>query len=78
MSEPWFRPWARFSYEPTTWQGRVVIAAMVVVTVPLGLVFLIYSESRPLMAWAAGGVSVVAFFVGHAIVLWKMDRDYRR
>ena len=37
MSEPWFRRYAGFSYRPVTWQGRIVVAAMAVVAIPLGI-----------------------------------------
>lgn len=78
MSDPWFRPYARISYQPATWQGWAVVTAMAAVAVPLGIVSVIYAEAHRLMAWTAGIVAVVSVAVGHGIVVWKMDRDYRR
>jgi len=51
---------------------------MAAVAVPLGIVSVIYAETHPLMAWTAGIVAVVCVAVGHGIVVWKMDRDYRQ
>jgi hypothetical protein len=78
MSEPWFRRYAGFSYRPVTWQGRVVVAAMAVVAIPLGIASVVYSESQPLLAFATGAVALTAAFVGHIIVFWKIEQDYRR
>jgi len=48
---------------------------MALTVIPLGLVFVIYAEDRPLMGWAAGVVSMIVLFIGHAVVFWKMERD---
>ena len=78
MSEPWFRPYAWFSYRPITWQGRALLAGMAAITIPLGLVWLFNADTRPLLAWTAGGLAAVAALIGHAIIVWKMERDYGR
>jgi|KBSSwiStaDraftv2_1062776.scaffolds.fasta_scaffold1915022_2 hypothetical protein len=78
MSDPWFRPYARISYQPATWQGWAVIAAMAAVAGPLGIVSVFIAESRPVLSWTLGVLAVLAVLVGHGVVVWKMDRDYRR
>jgi hypothetical protein len=78
MSEPWFRRHANFSYRPVTWQGRIVVAAMAVVAIPFGIASLIYSESQPALSFAAGALALTAAIVGHVIMFWKMEHDYRR
>ncbi len=78
MSHPWFRPYARFSYRPVTWEGRAVLAAMVTVFIALGLASLHYAETRPALLWLLGGLAVAGALLGHAVVAWKMERDYRR
>ena len=78
MSEPWFRPYAGFSYRPTTWQGRFVIGLMVVVGIPAGIAWLLFIDTRPGLASALGTVGALAALVGHAVVLWKMDLGYGR
>ena len=77
MSTPWFRPYARFSYRPVTAEGRAVIAAMVIFSVPLGIASLAYAESHQLVSWVLGCAAVVVALVGHAVVVWKMEREYR-
>ena len=77
MSYPWFRPYARFSYRPVTWEGRAVVAAMAVVSIPLGLASLFYADTRPALSWLLGGLAVAAVLIGHAVVAWKIERDYQ-
>lgn len=62
---------------PISWQGWAVIAAMVTVCVPFGLVFLLYADTYPVLGWGAGVIAVAAAFAGHAVVVWKLERDYR-
>jgi hypothetical protein len=73
MSEPWFRPNGVLRYRPLTWQGRVLMAATWLPVI--GFVVFAREES---VAWIAGGIAFAIFFVGHAVVLWKMDWGYGR
>jgi p-aminobenzoyl-glutamate transporter AbgT len=76
MDEPWFRKFAGFSYRPIRWQGTAVLAAMVGVCIPCGAVFLVYVDSHPLIGWGAAITGAAAAFAGHAVVVWKLERDY--
>jgi hypothetical protein len=51
---------------------------MVVVSIPLGFAALFYADTRPDLSWLLGGLAVAAALFGHAVVAWKMERDYRR
>lgn len=54
------------------------MAAMAVVAAPFGIASLIYADSRPALSLAAGGVALAAALIGHVVVFWKMEYDYRR
>lgn len=73
---PWFRKYAGFSYKPVCWQGRVVLALMLMVSLPSGIVFIFYVDSHPVLGWSAGVFCVAAVAIGHAFVVWKLERDY--
>ena len=75
MEEPWFRKFGAFGYAPIRWQGAAVLAVMTGVFVPSGAVFLTYVD-RPLIGWGAAIVGVAAAVAGHAVVIWKVERDY--
>ena len=76
MEEPWFRKFGGFGYVPIKRQGVAVLAAMVGVFIPSGAVFLAYVDRQPLIGWGAAVVSVAAAFAGHAVVIWKLERDW--
>jgi hypothetical protein len=76
MSTPWFRRYAAFSYRPTTWQGRSVIAGMAVIAIPSGIAWLSYADTHPAFAFTAGVAALLSALIGHAVVLWKMDWNY--
>ena len=78
MAGTWFRRYARFSYLPTTWQGSATIGVMGLVAIPAGITWLSLADTRPTVASLAGAIAVAAALAGHAIVLWKMDWNYRR
>lgn len=76
MTGPWFRRYAGFSYIPTTWQGWAVIAAMVAVFIPCVALSMSLGETQPTLAWVIESIGVLAVFVGHVVVFWKMDWGY--
>ena len=78
MSEPWFRRYGGFGYQPTTWQGRAVVAGMAIVAIPSGIASLSIADTRPALAFAAGTTALLAALVGHILVIWKMDWGYGR
>jgi len=78
MSGPWFRRYFGFGYQATTWQGRAVIAAMALISIPSGLTWLALADTRPQFASWAGDLAVAAALAGHLVVLWKMDWGYGR
>lgn len=71
MSEPWSRPYAGFSCRLVTRKECTVIAGAVAVAVALGFDLLLVSG-------VTNGLAVIAAGVGRAVVLWKLEHDYRR
>jgi hypothetical protein len=76
MTDPWFRRYAGFSYKPTTWQGWTVIAIMAAVFIACGALWMSLVDTQPTLAWIIATIGFLAAVAGHAVVLWKMDRDY--
>jgi hypothetical protein len=76
MDGPWFRKHPWFLYLPIRREGVAVILAMIAVTVPSGLIFGFYVDREPVLGWSAAIVGAAAFFVGHAVVVWKLEQNY--
>ena len=74
MNEPWFRK-KGFTYVPIAWQGRAILFAMAAVSIPLGYIFVMSADSRPILGWTAGLLAMTAVLAGHVIVVWRMDQD---
>jgi hypothetical protein len=51
---------------------------MALLAIPLGIASAVYAETHPVVAWLLGGGFVATALIGHAVVVWKMERDYRR
>jgi hypothetical protein len=66
-----------FGYVPISWQGWAVLAAMLLVAVPSGLLSLTLVQSNPAASWICDALFVFAALIGHATVIWKLERTYR-
>jgi membrane associated rhomboid family serine protease len=75
MNEPWFRRFAGFSYKPIRREGVLVLLAMAAVVIPCGVIFVVVRD-RPLVEWSAAVIGVIAGIIGHAVIVWKLERDY--
>jgi len=76
VSGPWFRRYF-FSFKATTWQGRLVVGAML--AVPLACFLLADQFERwPVVSWALGIVGFIVLVAGFALVCWKTDWSYGR
>ena len=51
---------------------------MAVVAVPSAIASLSLAEAHSALASVAGGIAVLTALAAHAVVLWKMDWNYRR
>ena len=78
MSEPWFEPKRPFSFRSLTWQGRAVITATYVVMTLAIIWGFFFADPETAAWWISGAVGLLAFVIGHTIVLWKMDWGYGR
>ena len=78
MDGPWFRKFGGFGYIPIRWEGVGVLVAMAAVCIPCLSISLNYMDRQPILAWGAAIVGVAAAGVGHAVVVWKMERNYGR
>ena len=78
MDDPWFRKFGGFGYIPIRWEGVGVLVAMAAVSIPCLSISLNYMDRQPILAWGAAIVGVAAAGVGHAVVVWKMERNYGR
>jgi len=77
MAEPWFRPNGILNYRSLTWQGRAV-RAVTYLTMALAFGAGFFAEPESPSWWLTGALGFVAFVIGHATVLWKMDWGYDR
>jgi amino acid transporter len=76
MEGPWFRKHPWFLYLPIRREGVAVIAAVIGVAIPFGLVSVFYIDRYPIIGWGSGIVSAATVFAGHAVVVWKLERNY--
>jgi hypothetical protein len=51
---------------------------MVAVCISLAAASILFAERNSILSWIAGLLFVLAAGVGHAVVFWKIDRDYRK
>ena len=78
MSEPGFERNGILNYRSLTWQGRAVRAATYFATLSFMGFAVLFTEPDS-TAWSVMGfLGVLSFFIGHAVVLWKMDWGYGR
>lgn len=77
MDEPWFRRFCGFSYRPIRWQGYALLAAMLGISLPCGMLFLRFAETKPLLGWSAAIFAMLGVLAGHAVVVWKLEKNYR-
>lgn len=78
MEEPWFRRDLMIGYVPIRWQGWAVVLAMVTLFVPFGVMFVLLADSNPVTGWLCGAVAAIVGIIGHAVVVWKLERRYDR
>ena len=78
MGQPWFQRHGTFNFRPLQWQGRAlqtVTYAVMALSVGFGFFF---TEPESAAWWLSGAIGLLSFFVGHAIILWKMDWRFGR
>ena len=76
MEEPWFGPRVGFRYPPITWEGWAVVAAQYGISLPLGLVSMGYTDTKPLLGWGAAVAAFVVYFGCYAVMILKAKIDY--
>ena len=75
MNEPWFEPSGILQFRSITRQGRLLmIATHLCMVLGLGIAF--FMEPGSVGWWIGGVFGMLSFFVGYAIILWKMDWGY--
>lgn len=72
MNDAWFRRAMGFGYVPITWQGWMVLAAMLGVFLPFALLFLYVAE--PAASWGFASVAALAAIAGHVVIICKFER----
>lgn len=65
MTRAWFPRWMGVGYVPIPWQGRCVLAAMLIIFLPFAALFVLLPNGS-LVSWACAAVAAGSALIGQA------------